>query len=95
MKAYEMLYIIEAGLSDENKEELISKVQGMIERNGGKNVQVEKWGVRKFAYPINYKNEGFYVLANFEAPETAIVSLDRQMLITDGIVRQMIIAKVK
>ena len=93
MKSYEMLYIIEASTSDEKREELISKVKAMVENNGGNAQEPEKWGVRKFAYPINYKNEGYYVLMNFEAPETVPHIMESQLLILDGIVRHMIIAK--
>lgn len=93
MKTYELLYIIEASASDEKKEEIIAKVKTIIEDNGGKAGEPEKWGVRKYAYPIAYKNEGYYVLMNFEAPATVPQILESQMSITDGVVRQMIVAK--
>ena len=93
MKAYEILYIIDAQVGDERREEIISKVKALVENNGGKAQEPEKWGVRKFAYPINYKTEGYYVLMNFEAPETVPHTLESQLLILDGVVRQMIVAK--
>lgn len=93
MKAYELLYIIDAQVADEKREELISKINSTIENNGGKVTEADKWGIRKFAYPINYKNEGYYVLVNFEAPVTLPRVLESQMLIMDGVVRQMITAK--
>ena len=93
MKSYEILYIIEANTTDEKREEIISKVKALVEDNGGKAQEPEKWGVRKFAYPINYKNEGYYVLMNFEAPETVPQILESQLLILDGVVRQMTVAK--
>ena len=93
MKAYELLYIIEANTNDEKREEIINKVKALVEENGGTAQEPEKWGVRKFAYPINYKTEGYYVLMNFEAPETVPAILESQLLILDGIVRQMIVAK--
>ena len=93
MKSYEILYIIDATTSDEKREEIISKVKALVEGNGGTAQEPEKWGVRKFAYPINYKTEGYYVLMNFEAPETVPHTLESQLLILDGVVRQMIVAK--
>ena len=93
MKSYEILYIIEAATGDEKREEIISKVKAMVDGNGGTSQEPEKWGVRKFAYPINYKTEGYYVLMNFEAPETVPQILDSQLQILDGIVRHMIVAK--
>ena len=93
MKSYEILYIIDATTSDEKREEIISKVKAIVENNGGTAQEPEKWGVRKFAYPINYKNEGYYVLMNFEANETIPQVLESQLAILDGVVRQMIVAK--
>jgi len=93
MKSYELLYIIDTAVSDENREEIISKVKAIVDNNGGKAEEPEKWGVRKYAYPISYKNEGYYVLMNFEAPETVPQIIESQLLITDGLVRHMIVAK--
>ncbi len=93
MKAYELLYIIDAQVSDEKREEIISKVNDLINNNGGKAQEADKWGIRKYAYPIAYKNEGYYVLVNFEAPVTLPQVLDSQLLIMDGVVRHMITAK--
>ena len=93
MKAYELLYIIDAQVSDEKREEIISKVNDLINNNGGKAQEADKWGIRKYAYPIAYKNEGYYVLVNFEAPVTLLQVLDSPLLIMDGVVRHMITAK--
>jgi len=93
MKSYEILYIIDATTSDEKREEIIAKVKSIVNDNGGTAQEPEKWGVRKFAYPINYKTEGYYVLMNFEAPETVPQILESQLLILDGVVRQMTVAK--
>lgn len=93
MKAYEILYIIDASTSDERKEEIIAKVKALVDNNGGNAQDAEKWGIRKYAYPIAYKNEGYYVLMNFEAPENVPQILENQLLIMDGVVRHMITVK--
>lgn len=93
MSNYEMLFIIDGSLSDDQKNEIIKKVEALIEKNGGKVANVDRWGTKKFAYPINYKNEGFYVLLNFESDAAAPKAIASVMNITEGIVRQMIVAK--
>ena len=93
MKDYELLYIVDASLTDEKREELISKVTALVNDNKGEASEPEKWGVRKYAYPINYKNEGYYVLMNFKGDENLPRVLNGQLLITDGVVRHMIVAK--
>ena len=93
MSKYELLFIIDNSLTDEKKEALIKKVSDLIEKNGGTVASVDKWGTKKYAYPINYKTEGYYVLVNFEAGINEPKAVASTLNITDGIVRQMIVAK--
>ncbi|MGN1258908.1 MAG: 30S ribosomal protein S6 [Christensenellales bacterium] len=93
MQKYELLYIISSELTDEQKEDLMKKVEGIITKNGGVIESVEKSGIKKFAYPINYRAEGYYVLVNFTAEGDAPNTIGKVLNITDGVVRQMIVAK--
>ena len=90
MTKYEMLYIIDADLSDEAKESIIVKFEYLVKNSGGIVESTDRWGMKKLQYPINYKNEGFYVLMTFEAEKTLVVELKRVAGITDGIVRRLI-----
>ena len=56
-------------------------------------LNVDKWGMRKYAYPINFKNEGYYVLMNFNAPAGVPAELDRLVRIMDETVRIMTVRK--
>ena len=67
MNKYELLYIISSSATEEQREGVIEKVKTLIEKNGGEIAGTDKWGMKKFAYPIDFKNEGFYVLVNFNA----------------------------
>lgn len=93
MNNYEILYIIDASLSDEDKEKTIAQVKSLVENNGGVAGEPDRWGLRKYAYPINYKQEGFYVLMNFEANEDAPKAINDKLIINKNIVRHMIVAK--
>ena len=90
---YELLYIISQDANDEQKEALINKFSKMIEDKGGKILSLEKIGMKKFAYPINFKNEGYYVLTNFEAQASVVDEVNKLMNITEHIVRQLFIRK--
>lgn len=90
MTKYQMLYIIENDLDQEGKDAIIDKISAIIEELEGEVISVDKWGSRKYAYPINFKNEGYYVLTTFNAPATAPAEIDRRMRIDDKIVRQLI-----
>ncbi len=93
MNKYELLYIISTSATEEQREELIKKISTLIESKGGAIENVDKWGIRKLAYPIDFKNEGFYVLVNFSAKPEIISEMNNLMNITDFVVRQMFIKK--
>ena len=90
MNKYELLYIIDASVSDEAREALVEKFVKFVNDNGGKAEEPKKLGVQKLAYPINNKTEGHYVLMNFESDASVPSKLSALMKITDGIVRSLI-----
>ena len=90
MTKYEMLYILDASLSDEAKESIVKKLEDLVKTSGGAVESIDRWGPRKLQYPINYKSEGYYVLMNFEAEKTLVVEIKRIAGITDGIIRRLI-----
>ncbi len=90
MRKYEMLYILSTELNDEARDAVIAKFEDVVKSNGGTVEKVDKWGVKKLAYPINYKPEGFYVLMTFESEVALVAELKRVARITDGILRILI-----
>ena len=93
MNKYELLYIISAELGEEQREELIKKMTSYVEGKGGSVEGIDKWGIRKLAYPINFKNEGFYVLMNITLNPQEVDAMAKLMNITEGIVRQIFVKK--
>lgn len=93
MSKYEILYIINNDAAPEAKEAVIEKLESIVTSNGGTVENIDRWGTRKFAYEIDYKTEGYYVLMNFEADETVPALLDRQVRIMEDANRCMIIKK--
>ena len=59
----------------------------------GKAGEVDEWGVKKLAYPINKKPEGYYVVMQFEAEPTLPKELDRRLRISDFVMRHLIVNK--
>ena len=93
MNRYEALYIMDAKLEDAAREAEIEKFSGLVAENGGEVESVNKWGVRRLAYPIDYKNEGYYVLMTFSAKPEFPAELERRMKIADNIVRYKVMRK--
>lgn len=90
MNKYQLLFIIDNSIDDEAKDAVIEKFSSLIQELGGTVGMLDKWGTRKYAYPINFKTEGYYVLMQFEADPTVPAEIDRQMRINDNVVRQLI-----
>lgn len=93
MKTYEMIYVLDSAVSDEAKDAVQAKFEGVITSAGGSVVSVDKWGNKKLAYPIKYKTEGYYVLLTFEAEGAAVKELDRVASITGEVLRRIITVK--
>ena len=84
---YEAVYILNPSLSEEQIAALVAKFKAVVEANGTVS-EVDEWGKRRLAYPINDLMEGYYVLMTFNAAE-----LDRIFRITDGVMRSLIVCK--
>lgn len=91
MNKYELVYVIDTALDDDARKVVIDRFNGMIEQEGGKVLKVDEWGKRRLAYPINHKNEGYYVLMTFESKTDFPAELTRIYNITDGIIRAIVV----
>jgi len=87
---YELMYIIDVDLGDEQIAAMVDKFKTLIEANGTIN-ELEETGKKKLAYLINDKPEGYYVLVKFTSGPEFPAELDRVLKITDGIMRSLII----
>lgn len=93
MNKYELLFIIDNSVADEAKEAIIAKMSQLVTDNGGSVEKVDKWGAKKLAYPINFKEDGYYVLMNFECEPALIAEMERQLRINDQVMRHMVVKK--
>ena len=89
---YEELYILDPNLSEEQIAALVARFKGVVESNGTVS-EVNEWGKRRLAYPINDLMEGYYVLMTFTAAAAIPQELDRIFRITDGVMRSLIVCK--
>ena len=92
MTNYELMFIIEAALDDSVKEQTVEAVKGII-AGSAEIVKADIWGMKKLAYPINKKNEGYYAVVEFKANEDFPKELDRRLKISDNIIRHLIVNK--
>ena len=86
---YEVLYVLNPNLSEEETQAIVEKFKTLIEQNGTID-EMEEWGKRKLAYEINYLTEGYYVLVKFTSGPEFPAELDRILGITDGVIRSLV-----
>ena len=92
MTNYEVMFIIDPTLEDEKKDATVETVKGIIAAEGEVG-NVDVWGMRKLAYPIQKKTEGYYVVIEFKAEHTLPKELDRRLKISDNVIRHLIVNK--
>ena len=91
MNQYEVMYVIDPALEDGARVELINRFSELVKKNGGEIDRVDEWGKRRLAYAINYKTEGYYVLMYIKAPADLPRELERNLKISDQVLRYLVI----
>ncbi len=89
MNQYEVMYVIDPTLEDSARTELINRFSDLVAKNGGEVDRVDEWGKRRLAYAIQYKTEGYYVLMYIKAPAELPREIERNMQISDSILRYL------
>jgi small subunit ribosomal protein S6 len=88
---YEMTVIYNGALEDDQITQLIDRTTEFITRNGGQIKNADHWGRRRLAYPINKKNNGYYIQWQLEAPGEIVRLLERFFHIEENIIRHLIL----
>ena len=92
MSKYETVAVFSLKNGEEKAKELVEKFKALIEANGTIEA-VDEWGLRKLAYPINYKREGYYVLVEFDSVASLPRKIDEAMRIDENVMRSLCIKK--
>ena len=91
MRRYELMLVFRPDAPDERIAAIIDRTTRQITADGGQIVKVAPWGRRRLAYPIDRHREGAYHIVVFEAPTTAIAELERGLLITEEVLRHLVV----
>ena len=92
---YEMLYIVSGKFTEEEEPQPVERVGELIKKFGGQETYSEVWKKKKFCYPINHENYGYYFLIEFDCDAENVISVDKEMRMSTDIVRHMIVTKPK
>ena len=91
MNQYEVMYVIDTALEDQARQDLIARFSSLVEQNGGSVDRIDEWGKRRLAYAINYKTEGYYVLMYVTAPPALPRELERNLQISENVIRSQVV----
>ena len=89
---YEAMFILNPTLTEEQTAALVAQFKGIVESKGTV-TEVDEWGKRRLAYPINDLMDGYYVLMTFTAEPTLPAELDRRFRINENVMRSLIVCK--
>lgn len=85
MRKFETLLLLSPELTVDGRDAIIAALVAVIEREGGKMLATDAWGMRDLAYPVKKQMRGFYVRLEYAAPGALVAELERNIRIADGI----------
>jgi small subunit ribosomal protein S6 len=91
MPLYEHVFLARQDVTSQQVETMIDTYKGVIEQNGGKLEKIEMWGVKSLAYRIKKNRKAHFTLLNIDAPPAALAEMERQMQISEDVLRFMTI----
>ena len=90
MRAYELMLIFTSDTEESDVQQALNRLAEQAAAAGGTVEKVDKWGVRRFAYEIDHKTDGFYVVLEILAP-TIVDEIDRTLRLADNVIRHKFI----
>ncbi len=84
---YESAILINATLDDQQIESIITRVKDLITNNGGEIRELENWGRKRLAYPVEKNKIGYYAIFRFDAPGDIVAKLERAYSLDEQILR--------
>ena len=93
MKNYELVYVVKPNSDDETREAVLDSIKNIITEAKGEVGEIDVWGSRKLAYPIEKFRDGVYTLVNFKADVEFPKELDRRLKISEDVIRHVIVAQ--
>jgi len=94
LNSYETLFVVDCSIGEDAVKATVEKFTAMIAENGTIE-NVDEWGKRRLAYPINDQNDGYYVLVNFKSESEFPAELERVFGINESILRSIVIRQIE
>lgn len=93
MRNYEGVFIINTDLSAENAKGVVAQIQELVLKNGGRVDGIQEWGRKRLAYKIKKKQDGNYVIINFQMDPNQSKKFDQSLRLNDNLLRFLLVNK--
>ena len=93
MSKYELTFVVNAKIEDDERAAVVDNCKALIERFGGTITNVDEWGKRRLAYEIQKMKEGFYYVVQFDAPTSAPAEIESRIRIMDNVMRYLVVKR--
>ena len=93
MVNYEGVFILDPDLSSDASKAAVTQIQELVTKNGGRIDGLQEWGKKRLAYKINKKQDGVYVILNFQLESLSTKKLDQLLRLNDNILRFLLVNK--
>ncbi|HEV3264076.1 MAG TPA: 30S ribosomal protein S6 [Acidimicrobiales bacterium] len=90
MRPYEAMVIFDAAADEASVNGVLDRALGALKAKGGTSGRVERWGKRTFAYEVDHKREGYYVVIELTAEPPAVADMERILVLADEVIRHKV-----
>ena len=91
MRSYELVFIVHPEVDGDDLTAIVERVTSLVERNSGEVTEVNIWGLRRLAYPIQDQWEGQYVLMQLELEPQGVTGLERDLTLVEQVIRHLVV----
>lgn len=93
MVNYEGVFILDPDMAPDASKAAVGQLQDLVTKNGGRVDGLQEWGKKRMAYKIKKKQEGNYVIVNFQLDSQATKKLEQSLRLNDNIIRYLLVNK--
>ncbi|MGH9096885.1 MAG: 30S ribosomal protein S6, partial [Acidimicrobiales bacterium] len=90
MRPYEAMVIFDAAADEASVNGVLDRALAALKAKGGTSGQVERWGKRTFAYEVDHKRDGYYVVIELTAEPPAVADMERILVLADEVIRHKV-----
>jgi small subunit ribosomal protein S6 len=91
VRSYELVFIVHPEVDGDDFTAVVERVTSLVERNSGEVTEVNVWGLRRLAYPIQNQWEGQYVLMLLELEPQGVTGLERDLMLVEQVIRHLVV----